>query len=321
LGDLKRPRAAAEPPAPVRPRLMRRLPPFFALRALEAAARRRSYSRAATELAVTDGAVSQQLRRLEAELGARLFERRGNEMIPTPEAERLASEVGRCVHALHEALAAFDAAADRDPLVASLGPQFAARWLPGRLPRLLAHPAGANLDLRVEERHADFLTDGVDLAVRYGEGSWEGVEAQRLFEETLFPVCAPEVAAQHAIRSPNDLLAAPLLHCATRPWNHWFDAFGLSAPQQSGLLFDDSMMLLEAAAQGVGVALASQGMVEADLAAARLIRPLSGYVVSGLGFFVVWRANNRKLARIHALRDWLVAEAARGPDETAGRAA
>src|SRR4051812_37241394 len=109
---------------------MRRLPPFFALRALEAAARHRSYSRAAAELAVTHGAVSQQIRKLEAELGARLFERQGNAMVPTPEAQRLAVEVGRGLGVLHNAVGAFAAAAERDPLVISLDPQFATRWLP-----------------------------------------------------------------------------------------------------------------------------------------------------------------------------------------------
>ena len=139
---------------------MRRLPPFFALRALEAAARHRSYSRAAQELAVTHGAVSQQIRRLEAELGARLFERRGNAMVPTPAAERLAGRIGQGLDVLQNAVAEFAQAAERDPLVLSLDPQFANRWLPSRLGRLLADPAGANLEIRVEERRADFVTDG-----------------------------------------------------------------------------------------------------------------------------------------------------------------
>ena len=288
---------------------MVRLPPFFALRALEAAARHRSYSRAAEELSVTHGAVSQQIRRLEAELAARLFERRGNAMIPTPEAARLAGEVAKGLGVLANAVADFAAAAERDPLVISLDPQFAARWLPSRLPRLLAAPAGANLEMRVEERRADFTTDGVDVAVRYGAGRWPGVEAAHLFPETLFPVCSPRMAAEHAWRAPADLLTAPLLHHSHRPWALWFHAFGLEPPPQRGLLFEDSVMLLEAAAQGVGVALARSGLIEQDLRAGRLVRPFEGGVASELGFFVVWRGDSRKLARIHALRDWLLAEA------------
>ncbi len=293
---------------------MRRLPPFFALRALAAAARHRSYSRAADELSVTHGAVSQQIRRLEEELGAQLFARRGNAMVPTPAAQHLASEVGRGLDVLQNAVAQFNAAAERDPLVVSLDPQFANRWLPPRLPRLLSDPAGANLEVRVEERRADFTTDGVDAAVRYGAGRWENVEAQRLFAETLFPVCSPKFAQQHPMREPPDLLAAPLLHHNHRPWSLWFSDFGLESPPRRGLLFEDSVMLLEAAAQGLGVALARSGLIEADLASGRLVRPLENAVASDFGFYVVWRADSRKLRRIHALRDWLVAEAADAAD-------
>jgi LysR family glycine cleavage system transcriptional activator len=289
---------------------VRRLPPFFALRALEAAARHRSYSRAAEELSVTHGAVSQQIRRLEAELSAGLFVRRGNAMIPTPAAQQLASEIGRGLDVLRQAVAHFDAAADRDPLVVSLDPQFANRWLPPRLPRLLSDPAGANLEIRVEERLSNFTTDGVDAAVRYGAGRWETVEARRLFAESLFPVCSPRLAAEHPMRQPRDLLTAPLLHHNHRPWSLWFSAFGLESPPPTGLLFDDSGMLVEAAAQGLGVALGRSGLIEADLATGRLVRLLETAVASDFGFFVVWRADNRKLRRIHALRDWLVAEAA-----------
>jgi LysR family glycine cleavage system transcriptional activator len=293
---------------------VRRLPPFFALRALEAAARHKSYSRAAKELAVTHGAVSQQIRRLEAELGARLFERRGNAMIPTPAAERLASGIGRGLGVLQNAVAEFEAAAERDPLVVSLDPQFANRWLPSRLARLLADAAGTNLEIRVEERRADFTTDGVDISVRYGGGAWDGVEAHLLFSETLFPVCSPKIAEDHPMRRPRDVLTAPLLHHAHRPWSLWFDAFGLMAPPRKGLLFDDSVMLLEAAAQGLGVALARSGLMETYLQSGRLVRPLEAGVASDFGFFVVWRGDSRKLARIAALRDWLIAEASAPPE-------
>ena len=294
---------------------MRRLPAFFALRALEAAARHHSYSRAAEELSVTHGAVSQQIRRLETELGARLFERRGNAMLPTPAARRLADEIGRGLDVLQNAVAEFNAGAERDPLVISLDPQFASRWLPSRLSKLLADRAGAHLEVRVEDRRADFTTDGVDIAVRYGAGRWPDVEAQHLFAETLFPVCSPKVAAEHPMREPRDLLTAPLLHHGYRPWSLWFGAFGLEAPRRTGLLYEDSVMLLEAAAQGLGVALARSGLIERDLAAGRLVKPLEGGVASDLGFFVVWRADSRKLSRIQALRDWLVAEAAVAGEE------
>lgn len=289
---------------------MVRLPPFFALRALEAAARHRSYSRAAQELAVTHGAVSQQIRRLEAELGARLFERRGNAMIPTPDAQRLAHDVAKAMGVLKNAVAEFHAAAVADPLVISLDTQFANRWLGPRLQRMLADPAGANLEIRVEERRADFVTDGVDMAVRYGAGRWDGVDSIHLFSETLVPVCSPDFLARHTIAAPADLLDVPLLHHGHRPWSLWFRTVGLEAPRQQRMVFEDSIMLIEAAAQGIGAALARSALVEPELRSGRLVRLFDTGVASELGFWVVWRADSRKLRRIAALRDWLLSEAA-----------
>lgn len=289
---------------------MVRLPPFFALRALEAAARHRSYSRAAQELAVTHGAVSQQIRRLEAELGARLFERRGNAMIPTPDAQRLAGEVANAMGLLKNAVAEFHAAAVADPLVISLDAQFANRWLAPRLQQMLADPAGANLEIRVEERRADFVTDGVDMAVRYGAGRWDGVDAIHLFSETLVPVCSPQFLARHPIGQPADLLDVPLLHHGHRPWSLWFRTVGLEAPRQQRMVFEDSLMLIEAAAQGIGAALARSALVEPELRSGRLVRLFDTGVASELGFWIVWRADSRKLRRIAALRDWLLSEAA-----------
>ncbi len=291
---------------------MTRLPPFFALRALEAAARRRSYSRAAEELAVTHGAVSQQIRKLEAELGARLFERRGNSMIPTPAAARLAGEVGAAMATLQDAVATFRDAAELEPLHISLEPQFASRWLPSRLPRLLGDPAGFNLDFTVDEAISNFVTDGVDVAIRYGGGGWAGQESVPLVLETLTPLCSPDFAARHTIAEPADLLKVPLLHHTHRPWSLWFNDLGIAPPPVDGLTFSDSVMLTEAAVQGLGVALARSGLVEQDLRTGRLVTPLDRSVDSGLGFHVVWRADSRKLRRIEALRDWLLTEVAAG---------
>jgi LysR family glycine cleavage system transcriptional activator len=298
---------------------MVRLPPFFALRALEAAARHRSYSGAAKELSVTHGAVSQQIRRLEAELGARLFERRGNAMIPTADAQRLAAEVSRSLDVLKNAVAEFAAAAVRDPLVVSLDAQFSARWLTSRLQRMLSDLADANLELRVEERIANFTTDGVDIAVRYGAGRWPDVETAHLFNETLSPVCSPAFLAAHPMSTPADLLGVALLHHGHRPWNLWFREFELETPPHTGMLFEDSTMLLEAAAQGMGVALARSALIEQDLLTGRLVRPFDKHVASELGFWIVWRPDSRKLHRIATLREWLLTEAAEGrvPENTA----
>jgi len=288
---------------------MSRLPPFIALRALEAAARHRSYSRAADELAVTHGAVSQQIRRLEEDFGARLFIRRGNLMEPTPAATALAARVAEAIAILHDGVTTLTSDACCGPLVLSTVPAFAARWLAPRLGRLPA--SVGDLQLRVEERMADLTTDGVDIGLRHGVGPWPGLCSAPLFPETLFPVCSPAFLERHPIREPANLRHVPLLRHTVWRWSLWFSVQGIEAPGEAGgLVFDDSAMLVEAAIQGLGVALARNGLVEQDLLSGRLVRPVSGEVGAEVGYHVVWRDEGSKLARVLALRDWLLAEAA-----------
>lgn len=291
---------------------MSRLPPFIALRALEAAARHRSYSRAADELAVTHGAVSQQIRRLEEELGATLFVRQGNQMAPTPAARALAGQVGEALATLRRGVEAVRVQAHA-PLVISTVPAFATRWLGPRLARMTAEVGETELSLRVETRMADFVTDGVDAGLRHGDGNWPGLAVQPLFEDKLFPVASPELLARHPLTSLADLAAAPLLHHAIWPWRLWFDRLGLSeSPEARGLVFEDSAMLLDAAVQGMGVALGRSGLMGEDLKAGRLVRLFSEEICPDLGYYLVWRPDSPKLPRILRLRDWLVADVRAG---------
>lgn len=290
---------------------MSRLPPFIALRALEAAARHQSYSRAADELAVTHGAVSQQIRRLEEELGVTLFVRQGNLMAPTPQALTLAGEVAEALKSLRRGVEAVRIEADA-PLVLSTVPAFATRWLAPRLGRLTAEVEEAELLLRVEARVADFVTDGIDCGLRHGDGNWPGLETARLFMDRLFAVASPDFLASHDIETPADLVTAPLVHHTLWPWRLWFDRMGIGAPPAPrGLVFEDSAMLLDAAVQGMGAALARSGLVGEDLRSGRLVRLFSDELCPDLGYSLVWRADNPKLTRIHRLRDWLINEAAR----------
>jgi LysR family glycine cleavage system transcriptional activator len=297
------------------------------LHALEAAVRHRSYSRAARELNLTHGAVSHQLRRLEADLGALLFRRSGNDMLPTPAAQDLAYAVARSFADLERALERARRSAVGEPLVVSLASQFASRWLAPRLPRLSA--ADLNVQLRVEDREADFVRDGVDAGVRLGSGVWEGVEGAMILTETLFPICSPDFAKRHSLRTAADLLRAPLLQPAFGAWSDWFAAQGLASPEselpRSGdLRLEDSTLMIEAAAQGLGAALARSSLIGQDLKHGRLVRAAPGEVEAGVGFYLVWRADSHKLDRIEAFRAWLDAEVADvgsegSPDE--GRAA
>lgn len=288
---------------------MARLPPFMALRALEAAARHKSYSRAAEELHVTHGAVSHQIRRLEDELGTALFHRRGNAMEPSPAALELAGKIAEALELMRRAVEEATDGQSKSPLVISAEPGFARRWITPRLVRLREETGEGDLDLRLENRNANFVSDGVDAGVRHGPGGWPGLECHELFRETLFPVCSPEFLKRHALSQLEDLREAPLLRHYFWTWPAWFRSLGLQPPPDRGMNFDDSAFMLEAAAQGVGVALARSSLVGHDLETGRLVRPFPEEFVSDWGYYLVWRADSRKLKRIHALRDWLASEA------------
>ena len=216
-------------------------------------------------------------------------------------------------------------------MVLSVESRFAQRWLAPKLPRLLAHPAGSKLEVRVEERVADFATDGVDVVARFGRGDWPGLHAVRLTTDCFVVVCTPAFAARHQIREAKDLLPAPLIHSTDRPWSMLFERYRFMAPPMTGLMVNDSILTLESVARGLGAALIRSSMVEEDLREGRLVRPVQdaiplplNYVRPGKcarrigeneptpaewGYFLAWPINGPKQRRIHALRDWLVAEA------------
>lgn len=299
---------------------MSRLPPFIALRALEAAARHRSYSRAADELAVTHGAVSQQIRRLEEDFRTRLFVRRGNLMEPTPAALKLAAHVGRSLETLHAGVAELEADACCAPLVISTVHAMAGRWLTHRLSRLPGEVG--EIEIKIDLALANFVTDGVDCAIRHGSGPWPGVETVELMSEQWFPVCSPDFLARHPIRDVSDIARVPLLHHTEYPWSLWFEGVGAKTPElPRGPRFDDSVVLTDAALQGLGLGLAREFLVEHDVATGRLVRPLPGAVPALASYSFVWREDSPKLARIIRLRDWLLEEGAhRRPQRPANAA-
>lgn len=288
---------------------MARLPPFSSLRALEAAARHESYSRAADELFVTHGAVSQQIRKLEAELGLCLFIRRGNAMEPTPAAKRLAARVRRALTTLNDGVEEALAEARSAPLVLSTVHAVAGRWLAPRLGRLPEAVGG--VEIQITERLADFVSDGVDAAVRHGSGAWPGLESILLTTEAWFPVCSPEFQRRHGLERLEDLARVPVITHTEYPWHLWFTGLGREAPPlRSAVAVDDSSVLIDGAISGLGVALARGWIADQALQEGRLVRPFSEQAVVGAPYHFVWRADSPKIARVEALRDWLMAEIA-----------
>ena len=234
-----------------------RLPPMHALRAFDAAARERSLTRAAEALNVTHGAISHQIKSLEADLGVRLTQRAGRGIRLTDEGERFASRVRAAFGELAAAVHEITSRANPRLLRVSVVPSFAARWLLPRMGSFLAACPDVDLDVRSNMSNVDFDRDDADVAIRYGNGDWPRVTAEHLLDDRFFPVCSPRILGARKLQAPADLARFTLLRSDDEPWKPWFDAAGLDWPEPSrGPIFNDSSLMLQAAAEGQGVALA-----------------------------------------------------------------
>ncbi|MFT6579702.1 MAG: transcriptional regulator GcvA [Alphaproteobacteria bacterium] len=291
----------------------RRLPPLNALRAFEAAARHESFTRAAEELSVTQGAVSHQVKALEAVLGLALFTREPRRLIIT-QAGRDYLDVVR--DALDRIAVGTDRLLERQRsgiLTVSTSPNFASKWLVHRLGRFAEqHPA---IDLRIGAalHHIDFTREDVDVAVRHAESADPGFDCHRLYEEELFPVCSPGLLDPNLpLRTPADLTRLTLLHLDSRQdWLKWFNAAGvLAADMSRGPVLNQASMVIDAAVDGQGVALARTGLAARDLIAGRLVRPIPLSLPVSYAYWIVCPTATANLPKITIFRDWLLAEAA-----------
>jgi LysR family transcriptional regulator, glycine cleavage system transcriptional activator len=291
-----------------------RLPAFPSLRAFEATARLGSVTRAAAELGVSQPAVSQQLRQLEAFLERPLLRRVGGSLVLTAAGELYALRLRRALEELQGATDELLATgAEARVLTLSLLATFAQRWL---IPRLAgfqrAHP---DLEVRLltTSRLVDLAREDVDLSIRAGSGRWPGCRADFLIENQIFPVASPALLARRPVHRPADLAAQVLVRVEAEPrdrdWQRWLTAAGVPALEPRGwLTFASSSHALEAAIAGLGVAIGHTPFVTDGLAAGRLAAPLALEVGGGGDFFLVAaraKADRRKI--IH-FRDWLLAE-------------
>ena len=289
------------------------LPPLQTLRAFEAAARHLSYSRAAEELRLTHSAISHHIKTLEDYVGCRLFRRVGRRMELTRAGHELLLKIRQGLRLLERA---FDTPpAGTTTLVVSTLSAFALCWLVRRLPGFQALRADIDIDLRISTdlaRLAGGQQEGVDIAIRYGPGGWPGLQQDKLMDEQVFPVCSPGYRGGKLPARPEDLAGTVLLRVPAQPWEPWFDAAGvnLSEPVR-GPIFSDTALVLAAAAEGQGVALARSSLVADDLRGGRLARLFDVAITDTYAYYMVWRTDNPKLHIIEEFRVWLQGEAAR----------
>ncbi len=292
--------------------MARRLPALNALKAFEAAARHGSFTRAAEELCVTQGAVSHQVKALEAELGLKLFLREHQRLVITEAGNTYLGIVRDAFDRIAGGTERLVQRQKSGALTISTSPNFASKWLIHRLGRFAeAHP---DIQLRVNAslHHVDFSREDIDLAVRHGAGEDPGLHSTRLCTEELYPVCSPKlVAGRKVLRAPDDLRHHTLLHVNDhRDWRKWLEA--VDAPRVEatrGLVLNQASMALDAAVDGQGVALARSALAATDMIAGRLVRPFALALRADFAYWIVCPKASARLPKIATMREWLLAEA------------
>ncbi|MBB3308777.1 LysR family glycine cleavage system transcriptional activator [Rhizobium sp. BK196] len=287
-----------------------KLPSLNGLKAFEVAARHLNFRLAAEELGVTQGAVAQQVRGLEAQLGMALFERLPRTLALTSEGRRYIADIRRAFEIIARATDELKPQAIK--LTISTTPTFASKWLIPRLPDFTALHPDLDLHILATERISNFAADGVDLAVRYGRPPFgPGLNAELLFEQEVIAVCSPLLlAGRTAPRTAEDLSAYPLLHDAHNLWPEFVERHlaGGSSPSFKGISFSQTAHAIEAAIAGQGIVLANGGFVTEDLAKGRLVRVFEARLRGPSDIYLVWPRYRKSPAR-ETVIGWLFAEA------------
>lgn len=303
--------------------IRRRLPPLTALRAFEAVARHLSVTNAADELAVTPAAVSQQVRQLEDVLGVALLRKQGRLLALTDAGRALQPGLSEAFDRMVQAMSDMRPPAEARPAVRlAVPPSFAECWLLPRLVSFLRDRPDLDVHVSASMELVDFARDPVDLAVRFGGGRYPGLTVELLRGEEVFPVCAPSLLDEGVpLRTATDLRLHTLIHDenpAEREvcpdWGMWLSAAGVhDVPFGAGPRFNQSSLALEAAARGLGVALAKGLLAEGHLAAGRLVRPLGENQDLRFGYWIVSTPHALGRPEVRTLRDWLHDEVKSSP--------
>ncbi len=295
----------------------RRMYPLNALRAFEAAARHLSFVKASEELSVTPAAVSHQVKRLEEYLGLPLFRRLRRGLLLTESGQSLLSELREVFLGLDNAMERVIDSGSRGTITLSVAPTFAVMWLIPRLQKFYTlHP---DIDVRISTGLGlvDFQRDDFDAAIRLGSGHWFGLEAIKLFDESVTPMCSPRLLeGPDALKSPDDLRKHVLLHNHSMDydpdaptWKTWLEAAGASGVNASrGTHFSLPDHGLQASIDGAGVVLGWRSLAAKDVAAGRVVEPFDLTLSLGSSFYLVYPEAHSLRPNIAALRDWLMQE-------------
>jgi DNA-binding transcriptional LysR family regulator len=286
----------------------RLLPSMSMLQAFSAAARHESFTEAAAELGLTQGAISRQVRALERQLGAELFARVRKSVRLTAAGRRYAEDIDKALQTVR--LASLDAMTQRSGGTLNLAilPTFGTRWLIPRFPAFLeAHP-DITVNFATKLSPFDFKKEDLHAAIHYGRTDWPDTESTFLMKEETVPVAAPSLLAEQVVNAPADLLDMPLLHLATRPraWPDWFRDAGLERPANAGMVFEEIAAVAQAAAAGLGVSLLPRFLVASELESGELAVALEQPLRSSFGYYLVTPVDKTGYAPVVAFREWLL---------------
>ncbi|WP_263408343.1 transcriptional regulator GcvA [Terriglobus tenax] len=291
----------------------RRLPSLNAIRSFEAAARHRSFTRAAEELHVTQGAISRMVAALEEEIGVKLFHRNGRQLELTTNGKDYYTQVGEALDRIDRATRSIkNDDAGRTLSIATL-PTFAFRWLVPRLADFEKKYRGITADLTTANSFHDFNFNAVDVAICYGAGQWPGCVSTFLMAEEIGVFCSPSyLRSRGALQGPRDLLPLRRLQHTTRPaaWNAFLSEHGIKTNVDSdGPGFEHIFMLLEAAAAGMGLALVPRFLAQDDVAQGRLVQAIPQTMLSQDSYYLVHAKSHGAFRKVKLFKEWLAKQA------------
>jgi LysR family glycine cleavage system transcriptional activator len=297
---------------------MASFPPLKAVRYFESAARHLSFSKAAEELNVTHSAISHQIKALEEWVGQPLFERTGRALRLTESGRQFLPPVRSAFRQLSEAAEDLRQACRGGPLTVSVLPSMAVKWLVPRLYDFRAKHPEVEVRISATDRVEQIGQGGIDIALRYGRGRWPGVETELLLQDDLFPIASPLVVdGDPPLRQPSDLQHFNLLNDSTWEaarfdfWHQWLEHAGVTGLElKGGFSFNYSNLLVQAAVDGLGIALGNTMLAGDDLRAGRLVKPFDISVPLDTAYYVVYTRDALKRPKIRAFRDWLMDQTA-----------
>lgn len=297
---------------------MRRLPPLNSIRAFEATARHLSFTKAAGELNVTPGAVSQQVKVLEDYLNLKLFKRKNRLILLTDEAQICLPLLSDGLDKLSQGIDTIREQSNDKPLTITASTTFASRWL---LPRLTKfHKEFPDIDVRIEANNvlSDLVNDDIDVGIRFGDGNYPGLEAEYLFSQSVIPVCHPSLLEENDIQVPEDLKNHTLLHPGNDSfylndkthidWEMWFATVGVKdVDLDHGLHYAQYSLLLDAVLAGQGVALVGDSVVRDEIKAGRLVKLFGNTDIElTFAYYLAYSKSKANLPRLKIFRQWLL---------------